>query len=143
MSIVSGFKELTLALIRSAPHPYLIDIRNDDANSPLHLAVATRQWQIVRWLIIAGANPCTRDANGDSPLHLAAKANDYMCVKAIADPVKQHEKEQLALKYQGQVYRQSDLNQWNFMGKSLIFEFLRSFEPDLNVLHFHDYCHHS
>lgn len=121
MSIVSGFNELTLALIRSAPHPYLLDILNDDANSPLHLAVATGQWQVARWLIIAGANPCPRDANGDSPLHLAAKTNDHMCVKAIADPVKQQEKEQLVLKYQGQVYRQCDLDQWNFMGKLYIF----------------------
>lgn len=120
MSIVAGFRELTLALIRCAPYPYLLDIRNDDSNSPLHLAVATGQWHVARWLIIAGANPCPRDANGDSPLHLAAKANDCDCVKAIADAVKQQEKEQLALKYQGQVYRQCDFDQWNFMGKCLV-----------------------
>lgn len=117
MAIFSGLTDLVLALIRCAPHPYLLDIRNDGDNSPLHLAVATGQWQVVRWLIIAGANPSLRDAHGDSPLHIAAKSNDYQCVKAIADPVKQQEREQLALKYQGQLYRQCDFDQWNLVGK--------------------------
>lgn len=120
MAIFSGYRDLALALIRCAPHPYLLDIRNDDCDSPLHLAVATGQWQVARWLIIAGANPCPRNANGDSPLHLAAKANDYKCVKSLADPVKQQEKDYLALKYQGQVYRQCDFDQWNHVGKSLL-----------------------
>lgn len=117
LSIISGFMDLTLALIRCAPFPHLLDIRNDAAESPLHLAVATGQWQVARWLIIAGASPCPRDANGDSPLHLAAKTNDYNSVKAIAAPVKQQEKADMCLKYQGQVYRPCDFDQWNYIGK--------------------------
>lgn len=121
MSISSFFNDLTLALIRAAPHPCLLDIPNDDRDTPLHLAVSRGQSQVVRWLIVAGASPCPRDANGDSPLHLAAKTNNYMCVRAIAEPVRQQEKDQMSLKYQGQVYRPCNFDQWNYLGKFLWF----------------------
>lgn len=107
-------------MIRAAPHPRLLDTPNDDADSPLHLAVLTGQSRIVRWLIIAGAKPGPRNINGDSPLHLSARLDDEQCCKAINDPVQQQERDSLCLNYSPpQPYQTSDLNQWNYDGKSL------------------------
>lgn len=61
-AIVRGFVEVALALIRAAPHPRLLDTPNDAALTPLHLAVATGQHPVVRWLIIAGARPSPRNS---------------------------------------------------------------------------------
>lgn len=42
-------------LIRLAPQPWLLDLKNDDAQAPIHLAVLTRQADVVRHLLISGA----------------------------------------------------------------------------------------
>ncbi|XP_018571849.1 NF-kappa-B inhibitor cactus-like [Anoplophora glabripennis] len=117
-AIVEGFVEVALALIRAAPHPRLLDTPNDDAQTPLHLAVETAQWRIARWLVVAGARPCPRDLQGDSPLHIAARAGDVKSIKAIADPVQQQERDALALSYQGHMYQPCDLDQWNYLGQT-------------------------
>lgn len=120
-AIVQGIPEAALALIRAAPHPRLLDTPNDDADSPLHLAVTTGQWRIVRWLIVAGSKPGPRNINGDSPLHLSARLADVQCCKAINDPVRQQERDSLLLNYSPpQQYQTSDLNQWNYEGKRII-----------------------
>ncbi|KAL3269478.1 hypothetical protein HHI36_008546 [Cryptolaemus montrouzieri] len=114
MAIAHGVLEAAYALIRIAPHPRLLDTPNDDALTPLHLAVAMRQWRIVRWLIIAGARPGPRNLAGDSPLHLAARSGDVECCKAILYPVQSHEREQLLLSYPPQLCPTVDIEQWNY-----------------------------
>lgn len=123
MAIVQRFPEVALALIRAAPRPTLLDTPNDDAQSPLHLAVATSQWRIARWLIVAGAKPSPRDIQGDSPLHISARKADIQCCKAITDPVQQQERDTLCLSYPPQPYQPSDLNQWNYEGKIVVLFF--------------------
>lgn len=49
------YAQAVWAIIRLAPVPEALDIRNDDAHAPLHLAVLTRQHEIVRILLLAGA----------------------------------------------------------------------------------------
>lgn len=49
-------KEACQAVIAMAPHPCLLDIRNDDARAPLHYAIIYRQPDIVRMLLVAGAD---------------------------------------------------------------------------------------
>lgn len=119
-AIVEGFVEVALALIRAAPHPRLLDTPNDDAQTPLHLAVETSQWRIARWLIVAGARPCPRDIRGDSPLHIAARAGDVKSIKAIADPIQKQERDGLALSYQGHMYQPCDFDQWNYLGQTCV-----------------------
>lgn len=41
--------------------------------SPVHLAVITRQHKVIQYLLKANANPLVSDRNGDTPLHLACK----------------------------------------------------------------------
>lgn len=119
-AIVQGFLEVVLAIIRAAPRPHLLDTPNDDAQSPLHYAVATKQWKIVRWLIVAGAKPSPRNRQGDSPLHICARTGDVQSCKAITDPVTQTERDALALSYPPQPYQPCQLDQWNYDGQTCV-----------------------
>ncbi|KAF7272968.1 hypothetical protein GWI33_014282 [Rhynchophorus ferrugineus] len=112
--------EVALALIRSAPHPRLLDTPNDSAQTPLHLAVETAQYQIVRWLIVAGAKPSPRDAQGDSPLHIAARMGDLNCIKAIVEPVQPKHVNAMSLGYLVPNYEKCHLNQWNYLGQTCV-----------------------
>lgn len=47
--------EAVYALLDMCPNAALLDIRNDDGQAPIHLAVLTQQPHIVRRLLIAGA----------------------------------------------------------------------------------------
>lgn len=53
-------------IIRLAPAPWLLDLKNDDAQAPVHLAVLTRQPNVVRRLLIAGAKVCNIYFHDDS-----------------------------------------------------------------------------
>nr|XP_023029179.1 NF-kappa-B inhibitor cactus-like [Leptinotarsa decemlineata] len=119
-AIEEGFVEVALALIRAAPLPELLEIRNNSGQTPLHLAVATGQANVARWLVVAGVDPCPRGFKGHSPFHIAALSNDTKSVQALAHPVQQQEKDQLALSYQVQEYLPCDLDQWNFLGQTCV-----------------------
>ncbi|XP_035732908.1 NF-kappa-B inhibitor cactus-like [Vespa mandarinia] len=97
IAIVQGFLEAAFSLIRMAPHPCLLDILNDDGQSPLHLAVLTRQPRIVRRLILAGANPSLRNFRGNTALHLTCETGDLSCAKALTDPLSPVERNYLLL----------------------------------------------
>nr|WMZ41591.1 cactus protein [Altica viridicyanea] len=120
MAILHGFLEVALALIRAVPHPKLLDTPNDENQTPMHLAVETGQWRIVRWLRVAGAKPCPRGPQGDSPLHIAARKNDPRSLRAIIEPVQVQERDHLGLSYQGQGYQTCDFDQWNFLGQTCV-----------------------
>jgi uncharacterized protein len=64
--------------------------RNDNANMPLHAAVAGNQLEMVKLLIEAGADVNARDGQGWTPLNLAAHEGPGELVSALleagADP---------------------------------------------------------
>ncbi|KAL1490225.1 hypothetical protein ABEB36_012955 [Hypothenemus hampei] len=118
LAIVHGFVEVAYALIRATPHPRLLDTPNDASQTPLHLAVETGQYQIARWLIIAGARPSPRDLQGNSPLHIAARLGDLNLVKAITDPI--NAKCRKVLVNPPSHYEKPKLDQWNYLGQACI-----------------------
>lgn len=120
LAIAQGFVEAVLTLIRMAPHPLLLDTPNDDAQTPIHLAVSMGQSRIVRWLVVAGAKPSPRDIRGDSPLHIAVRNGDLRCCKALTAPVQEHERIALGLSYPQQPYQQINLDQWNYEGQTCV-----------------------
>ncbi|XP_012283790.1 NF-kappa-B inhibitor cactus [Orussus abietinus] len=95
IAIVQGFLEAALSLIRMAPHPCLLNIVNDDGQSPLHLSVLTHQPRIARRLILAGATPALRNTRGNTALHLACASGDLACCKALTDPLSPMERSYL------------------------------------------------
>ncbi|XP_012057306.1 PREDICTED: LOW QUALITY PROTEIN: NF-kappa-B inhibitor cactus-like [Atta cephalotes] len=95
IAIMQGYVEAALILIRLAPHPYLLNIYNDDWQSSLHLAVLTNQSLIVRRLILASADPSLRNFHGNTALHLACMNGDLACAKALTDPLSPMERNNL------------------------------------------------
>ena len=57
-----------------------INIQNDCRQSPLHLAVITRQCNLIPYLVKWGALLDLRDRFGNTPLHLACKYGYDDCV---------------------------------------------------------------
>lgn len=51
--------------------------------TPLHLAVITRQVKVVEVLLRAGADPSLVDKDGRSPLHLASLAGDHTTLRPL------------------------------------------------------------
>ena len=63
--------------------PQCFDIYNDLTQTPLHLAVITRQDKIVGRLIDYGANIELVDRNGQTCVHLACHYGDLRSLRAI------------------------------------------------------------
>lgn len=63
-----------------------LDLHNDLIQTPLHLAVITRQPRIVQKLIDRGASVDLTDRNGQTCLHLASQRGDIKLIKAIFNP---------------------------------------------------------
>jgi len=54
-----------------------------DMRTPLHIAVNHGHIELVKYLILEGANVHAKDKNGDTPLHLAIKNNNYDVVNVL------------------------------------------------------------
>ncbi|KAK9890892.1 hypothetical protein WA026_012234 [Henosepilachna vigintioctopunctata] len=119
-AIVQRCPEIALALIRHAPNPSCLDFEDYEGCTPLHLAVTSDQWRVVRWLIVAGAQPGLRNLRGESALHLAAKLGSVSCCRAITDPVQGEEREFLNVSSTVTSPRQVDLDQWDYEGQTCI-----------------------
>ncbi len=91
LAIASGFVDVVFALVRMAPHPDYLGIRNRAAYAPLHIAVLQDQPEVVRRLVVAGAALDVRDAEGNTPLHLAARRGNTECAEALLRPVRAEE----------------------------------------------------
>ncbi|KAJ6647792.1 NF-kappa-B inhibitor cactus [Pseudolycoriella hygida] len=87
LAILGKYVQAVRAIIRMAPVPAFLDLRNDDAHAPLHFAVMTKQPELVRSLLLAGANANIRDNQGNTPLHLACLNSDTACIYALTAPV--------------------------------------------------------
>lgn len=62
---------------------HLLDLQNNLFQTPLHLAVITKQYDIVDLLVRNGASVDIRDNNGNTPLHVACREGDFDCVKIL------------------------------------------------------------
>lgn len=104
-----------------APHPCLLNILNDEWQSPLHLATLTNQPMVVRRLILAGADPSLRNLRGNTPLHLACTTGHLACAKALTDPLSSIERNDLVPGKKVPALPQN-LEQRNYSGKYIINE---------------------
>uniref|UniRef100_A0A669QF00 Nuclear factor NF-kappa-B p105 subunit n=1 Tax=Phasianus colchicus TaxID=9054 RepID=A0A669QF00_PHACC len=79
LSIIHLHRELVKNLLEVMPdmnYNNIINMRNDLYQTPLHLAVITKQAEVVEDLLKAGANVNLLDRHGNSVLHLAAAEGD-------------------------------------------------------------------
>lgn len=90
-SLILELHSLTMQFISKARSYKCLSIKNYLCQTPLHLAVLTKQVVAVRQLVIAGAEVDSRDRNGDTPLHIACRDGLTEIVQALMEPVKCHE----------------------------------------------------
>lgn len=74
------------AIICQTKDSEFFDIQNFEGHTALHLAALTEQVNILRMLLLAGANPNLRDHNGNTGLHLACMTNNKEAVSTLITP---------------------------------------------------------
>ncbi|XP_058789941.1 NF-kappa-B inhibitor cactus-like isoform X2 [Phymastichus coffea] len=103
LSVYGGYTDLALWLIDNAPHSTLLDIKNDDCLTALHIAAMSKQASVIRRLVLVGADitittpkyhPCT--SPGNAAIHMACEMDDLDSVRALTEPLTQQEQSWLA-----------------------------------------------
>jgi ankyrin repeat protein len=87
MSIIHGVSEVTMQIIRLAPEWDWLNQTNNLLQTPLHIAVITRQLLVVRRLMCAGASVDVRDQMGNTPLHNACRLGYEDVVRTLLKPI--------------------------------------------------------
>jgi ankyrin repeat protein len=76
----TGNLELMQSLIEAGA-----DINTICESTPLHIAAAVGDINLIQWLIHRGAIVTSRDQSDNTPLHLAIRANNPAAVKTLLD----------------------------------------------------------
>ncbi len=117
MAIIQLAADVALQMLDLCPDASLLGLQNTLGQAPLHLAVITRQPDIVRRLVGMGAPLEQRDRNGNSPLHLACREGDLTCVQALTLPLTTSEMAQAVYSVDVQCIPQN-MDLWNYEGKT-------------------------
>jgi ankyrin repeat protein len=91
MSIIHLLSEVSLKIIALSPSYEFVNIPNNLHQTPLHLAVATRQLLLARRLMVAGASLEAPDHCGNTPLHVACREGLADMVQFLLTPVQKQE----------------------------------------------------
>jgi ankyrin repeat protein len=86
-AIIQLLSDLALYFIWLSPNPNCLNLKNNYLQTPLHLAVITKQDVVTRKLMAAGAQVDTKDHKGNTPLHIAAKEGYAYFVRILLTPV--------------------------------------------------------
>uniref|UniRef100_A0A3P9H3G6 Nuclear factor of kappa light polypeptide gene enhancer in B-cells 2 (p49/p100) n=1 Tax=Oryzias latipes TaxID=8090 RepID=A0A3P9H3G6_ORYLA len=79
----TGVTQQLIHTLLSSRQQRILNTTNHLQQTPLHLAVITRQPKVVEALLRAGADPTLPDKDGRSPLHLAALAGDSSLLRLL------------------------------------------------------------
>ncbi|KAK3595539.1 hypothetical protein CHS0354_021644 [Potamilus streckersoni] len=89
--IIQLLNDYALTLISLIGDPEYLNIRNNLAQTPLHLAVITKQSNVVRRLMTAGAEIDCHDHKGNTPLHIAACEGYFEIAHVLLTPISEDE----------------------------------------------------
>ncbi|GFO48213.1 inhibitor protein kappa b-like protein [Plakobranchus ocellatus] len=115
LSIIHNLPEVTMQIIGLAPGSDWLNQTNNMQQTPLHIAVLTRQVAVVRRLVCAGACVDVRDQMGNTPLHSACVLGFEDIVQELLSPVRAEETYQNRYKIPYQRIPQ-DLEMKNYEG---------------------------
>ncbi|CAG00120.1 unnamed protein product, partial [Tetraodon nigroviridis] len=77
-------------MIRLSHHHPFLNVQNHQRQTALHLAVITRQPQLVEKLLKAGADPRLVDNSGNTALHIACKRGSLASFGVITQNCRRH-----------------------------------------------------
>ncbi|XP_061144161.1 B-cell lymphoma 3 protein [Syngnathus typhle] len=84
IAVVQGKLDLVRQLVRLLQCAgRSLDIYNNLRQTPLHLAVITRQSDVVEALLRAGSDPSSLDRNGQTVLHLCCEYHHPLCLSMV------------------------------------------------------------
>ncbi len=115
MAIIQLEEQIALQMIQMCPDSSFLAQSNTYGQAPLHLAVITKQPNIVRKLVAMGAPLEQKDRNGNTALHLACREGDLPCVQALTFPLSSSESASAAYSVPIQCIPQS-MEIWNYEG---------------------------
>ena len=87
--------QFAIYLISLVKDPDLLNIQNNFQQTPIHLAVITKQPLLVRKLMAAGAQVDVPDRNGNTALHLASREGSTLITKALVEPITKEERDEV------------------------------------------------
>lgn len=116
MAIIQLMEEPARNCISAAPSHHHLNLVNNLLQTPLHLAVLTKQPIIVRKLMTAGAQVDVRDLNGNTPLHIACREGFHNIAHTLLHPVYTEEIQDNSYEIPHQMIPQ-DLEAKNYEGR--------------------------
>lgn len=82
-AVVQKREDVVSELLQCLLPPGYVNFRDSQYRTALHLAVLSDQPEMLKDLLKAGANPFSRDLNGETPLHIACASGFITCVKTL------------------------------------------------------------
>ncbi|XP_004559368.3 nuclear factor of kappa light polypeptide gene enhancer in B-cells inhibitor, alpha b [Maylandia zebra] len=83
LAIIHEAKEFIKTMIDQSKNTDFLNRQNDLRQTPLHLAVITKQPEVCLNLLVSGCDPTLVDNNGDTPLHIACRHGNLHCFSVI------------------------------------------------------------
>lgn len=119
MAIIQMLSSITFYFINLVPSHHWLNLPNNLLQVPLHLATITRQAQVVRKLMAAGADIVPRDYKGDTPLHIACREGYDDIAQILLTPVQYNETSEVMYRLEQQRIPQ-DTQLLNYNGQSCL-----------------------
>ncbi|XP_056151254.1 nuclear factor of kappa light polypeptide gene enhancer in B-cells inhibitor, alpha b [Lampris incognitus] len=83
LAIIHEAKDCIRNMIDSLRNTHFLNTKNDQRQTPLHLAVITDQPDVCERLLVAGCDSTLVDDSGDSALHIACRRGSLACFSVI------------------------------------------------------------
>ena len=121
VAIINLDADVAAYFIKSTPSSDWLDVRNNLSQSPLHIAVLTRQVAIARQLVVAGVDVNARDRHGNTALHLACRQGLLDIIRALLEHVsfEEQQRNNYLISYEN-LHKRTNLNLLNFDGLSCL-----------------------
>nr|XP_033811015.1 NF-kappa-B inhibitor beta [Geotrypetes seraphini] len=83
LAVIHEHEEFLGTLLRFTENTEFLDLQNDLGQTALHIAVIIGLPTFIKQLLLAGADPCIQEKNGNTALHVACKEEQYTCAQTL------------------------------------------------------------
>ncbi|XP_030073439.1 NF-kappa-B inhibitor beta [Microcaecilia unicolor] len=83
LAVIHEHEEFLGSLLCFIENTEFLDLQNDLGQTALHIAVIIGLPTFIKKLLLAGADPCIQEKNGNTALHVACKEGQYPCAQTL------------------------------------------------------------